>query len=36
MERLFWISLAGAVGTAARYLITIAIAQRFASAPGSH
>ena len=32
MERLFWISLAGAVGTAARYLITIAIAQRFGSA----
>lgn len=32
MERLFWISLAGAVGTAARYLITIAVAQRFGSA----
>ena len=32
MERLLWISLAGAVGTAARYLITIAIAQRFGSA----
>jgi len=32
MERLFWISLAGAGGTAARYLITIAIAQRFGSA----
>jgi CrcB protein len=32
MERLVWISLAGAVGTAARYLITIAIAQRFGNA----
>ena len=32
MERLLWISLAGAVGTAARYLITIAVAQRFGSA----
>ena len=32
MERLLWISLAGAGGTAARYLITIAIAQRFGSA----
>ena len=32
MERLFWISLAGAAGTAARYLITIAFARRFGSA----
>ena len=31
MERLLWISLAGAAGTAARYLITIAFAQRFGS-----
>jgi CrcB protein len=32
MERLLWISVAGAAGTAARYLLTIAIAQRFGSA----
>ena len=31
MERLFWISLAGAAGTAARYLVTVALAQRFGS-----
>lgn len=31
MERLLWISLAGAAGTAARYLVTIACAQRFGS-----
>jgi CrcB protein len=32
MERLLWISLAGAAGTALRYLLTIAMAQRFGSA----
>jgi fluoride exporter len=32
MERLLWISLAGAAGTAARYLLTVGIAQRFGSA----
>ena len=31
MGRLFWISLAGAAGTAARYLVTVAFAQRFGS-----
>jgi CrcB protein len=32
MERLFWICLAGAVGTGARYLIALWAAQRFGSA----
>jgi CrcB protein len=32
MERVLWISLAGAGGTCLRYLITIALAQRFGSA----
>jgi CrcB protein len=32
MERLFWISLAGAFGTAARYGIAVVAAQRFGSA----
>ena len=32
MERVLWISLAGACGTAARYLVTIAMAQRFVNA----
>jgi CrcB protein len=32
MERLLWISLAGAAGTAVRYLIAIGMAQRFGSA----
>lgn len=32
MERVLWISLAGACGTAARYLVTMAMAQRFGSA----
>jgi fluoride exporter len=32
MERLLWISLAGAAGTAVRYLTTIALAERFGSA----
>ena len=32
MERLAWISFAGAAGTAVRYLIAIAMAQRFGSA----
>jgi fluoride exporter len=29
MDRVLWISLAGAAGTAARYLLTVAITQRF-------
>jgi fluoride exporter len=32
MERFFWISLAGAAGTGARYLIALWAAQRFGSA----
>jgi fluoride exporter len=32
MERLFWICLAGAAGTATRYLIALWAAQRFGSA----
>ena len=32
MERLFWICLAGAVGTATRYLVALWAAQRFGSA----
>jgi CrcB protein len=32
VERLFWISLAGAAGTGMRYLIALALAQRFGSA----
>jgi CrcB protein len=32
MERLFWICLAGAAGTASRYLIALWAAQRFGSA----
>lgn len=32
MERLFWICVAGAVGTGARYLIALWAAQRFGSA----
>jgi CrcB protein len=32
MERLFWICVAGAAGTAARYLIALWAAQRFGSA----
>jgi CrcB protein len=32
MERLFWICLAGAAGTGARYLIALWTAQRFGSA----
>ena len=32
MDRVLWISLAGAAGTAARYLLTVAIAQRFGTA----
>lgn len=32
MERFFWICLAGAAGTGARYLITLWAAQRFGSA----
>lgn len=32
MERLFWICLAGAAGTAARYLVALWAAQRFGSA----
>jgi CrcB protein len=32
MERLFWICLAGAAGTGARYLIALWAAQRFGSA----
>jgi CrcB protein len=32
MERLFWICLAGAAGTAVRYLIAVWAAQRFGSA----
>jgi CrcB protein len=32
MERLLWISLAGAAGTGLRYLIAISLAQRFGSA----
>jgi fluoride exporter len=32
MERVLWISLAGAAGTAARYLIAVSMAQRFGSA----
>ena len=32
MERVLWISLAGAAGTCLRYLITISIAQRLGSA----
>ncbi len=32
MERLFWICLAGAIGTGARYLIAVWAAQRFGSA----
>ena len=32
MERFFWICLAGAVGTGARYLIALWAAQRFGSA----
>jgi len=31
MERLFWICLGGAAGTAARYLIAVWAAQRFGS-----
>jgi CrcB protein len=32
MDRVLWISLAGAAGTAARYLLTVAITQRFGTA----
>jgi CrcB protein len=32
MERLFWICLAGAAGTAARYLVALWAAQRFGTA----
>jgi CrcB protein len=32
MERVLWMSLGGACGTAARYLVTIAMAQRFGNA----
>lgn len=32
MERFFWICLAGALGTGARYLIALWAAQRFGSA----
>jgi CrcB protein len=32
MERVLWISLAGAAGTAARYFVTIVCAQRFGNA----
>jgi fluoride exporter len=32
MERLFWICLAGAAGTAARYLVAVWAAQRFGTA----
>lgn len=32
MERFFWICLAGAAGTGARYLISVGAAQRFGSA----
>ena len=32
MERFFWICLAGAAGTGARYLIALWAAQRFGSA----
>jgi CrcB protein len=32
MERLFWICLAGAAGTGARYLLSLWAAQRFGSA----
>ena len=32
MDRVLWISLAGAAGTAARYLLTTAITERFGTA----
>ena len=32
MDRVLWISLAGAAGTAARYLLTMVITQRFGTA----